>query len=816
MENAKRRESLLGFSFIQSSCTSVGVNVFQMVRHLDSLAPGKYSTLFGRFESIQGLIREILASRPKLSAGPMTVPIELIDRSSAPRVGSKMANLGEAAKYLNLTVPDGFAISSAAFEAFMSHSDLRTEIDRLTQAMDPRQIDEFYDLSARIQQLIVAAPVPEPLQRAVDSAVAKVIASQGPNMTFAVRSSALGEDGPHVSFAGQYRSLLNVRPESMLDAYKEVVASAYSPQAMHYRLLHGIRDDEFVMCVGCLVMVEAKSGGVVYTANPLDSMDNSIRISSTWGLPKAVVDGVFSLDEFVVDRESPASVLTRRVADKPTSYVSDPVEGVSRAQATDQNRQAASLDDNEVKAVADIANRLEQHFSSPQDIEFAVTGGAEIVVLQCRALRQVSASESLAHETPAGEVLFTGGVGVSPGLACGVANWVIRDGDVLQFPQDGILALAEPLPRWAFLIDKAAAVVAKGGSMAGHLATVARELEIPALFGVGNRVELLSNGMEVTVDADTKSVFRGLIEGARPQHGRARSLPRESPIHQLLDRVVAHMSPLNLKDPDAPDFTPGSCRTFHDITRFCHEKAVHEVFSFGRTQRFPKHSAKQLHFKVPMQWWILDLDDGLDAQARGKYVRLENIQCVPMLSLWDGMVAIPWEGPPAVSGKGLASVLFEATTNPDLATPFKRRYANRNYFLISRNFMNLQSRFGFHLCQVEALVSERKEENYLSFTFKGGAANIERRVGRVKLLGELLEAHGFEVRRAEDTAAARLSGLGQDIMKDKLRLIGYLLMHTRQLDMIMSDPSAVAHYRSKIEEDLKAVLQDDSHRFDRF
>jgi pyruvate,water dikinase len=206
-----------------------------------------------------------------------------------------------------------------------------------------------------------------------------------------------------------------------------------------------------------------------------------------------------------------------------------------------------------------------------------------------------------------------------------------------------------------------------------------------------------------------------------------------------------------------------------------------------------------------MQWWVLDLDDGLRNEIEGKYVTLGDIRCAPMLALWEGMTAVPWEGPPAMSGRGFASVLFEATANPALATPYKRPYANRNYFMVSRTFMNLQSRFGFHLCQVEALVSERRQENYASFNFKGGAASAERRIARVVFLGELLEEQGFRVRLTEDTAAARLNGLGEDAMKDQLRVVGYLLMHTRQLDMVMSDPSAVEHYRAKMRADIETL-----------
>jgi pyruvate,water dikinase len=122
--------------------------------------------------------------------------------------------------------------------------------------------------------------------------------------------------------------------------------------------------------------------------------------------------------------------------------------------------------------------------------------------------------------------------------------------------------------------------------------------------------------------------------------------------------------------------------------------------------------------------------------------------------------------------------------------------------------MNLQSRFGFHFAAVEAVLSQRERENYLAFSFKGGAADLERRTARVRFITEILADHGFEVRISEDTATARVAALPESAMTDRIEIIGYMIMHTRQLDMIMSDPSAVAHYRQKMDEDIEALIRD--------
>ncbi|TIH18107.1 pyruvate, water dikinase [Marinifilum sp. JC120] len=810
LEEALRGFSPYGMHYVRALCTRISVSTFQMIQHLNELNPEGYAKLFTTFNEIQDRIAVEIEPIHYSGEGELVLNLGKVGRDQADLCGPKMAMLGEAGRSLNLKIPSGFVVSTASFYKFMAQDGLQAEIDRRIQATDFKNREEVFQVSSSVMSLILKAPLPVEVVQAIYNAYDKLSEELGNPVNLAVRSSALGEDREGATFAGQYRSILNVERSSLIEAIKEVIASKYSLQAMAYRNNRGLRDEDVAMSVGCIKMINPVASGVAYSRNPVNIRDGNITIYSVWGLPKAVVDGSTETDEYVVSPAPLSQVQEKRIADKKDKFICDAGEGVCRTIELDESRKSPSLTDERAVMVADVASKIENHFGTPQDIEWAVTENGDFYLLQCRPLMLIEDGLDHSGENPDLPVpLISGGRTASPGVGVGPVYPIRKTADELSFPDGGVMVLKQALPSRAALLDRCSAVITEQGGMAGHLANVAREFGVPALFGIEGALEKLQEGQIVTVDADGHAVYSGPVESLLTEKPRKR-LMKGSPVQMALRKAARHIVRLNLTDPDSPDFRPSKCKTYHDIMRFCHEMAVREMFGFGISDEYIMAASRQLICNVPKQFWILDLGNGVSEEGdiNPRCVFMEHVRSIPMRALWAGMQAIPWEGPPAIHGKGLMSVMFEATMNPNLNMTSPSRYAQKNYFMISENYCCLQSRFGFHFCSVESLVGERTSENYASFQFKGGAANPERKILRARFIGSILEELDFRIRIREDSLTARLEGLIQEDMEFHLKVLGYLITHTRQLDMIMTNPASVEKYKQKFFNDFKMFESD--------
>jgi pyruvate,water dikinase len=778
IEAAQTGDRPLTMAYVRDVTTRAAGHVFKMIRALDELSENRYDPLYDRFNWIQSRLNPLLFHVAGSSAFPPIVPLAEVGTDIVEQVGTKMAVLGELTDVTGARVPDGFVITSSGYNLFVEAGELRPQIDACLAASESDPDRHPEDACHQIQRLIEAAPVPAELEDSVLGAYRDLCQREGRAVRLAVRSSALGEDSHEMSFAGQYESVLGVAEDQLLDAYKRVVASKYSLRATKYRAFYGLRDDEVAMCVGCLTMVDAAAGGVIYTRNPLDDDDRCITVYAVAGTPEPVVDGSAVADTFTVTRDD--AELTRKVI-------------VDEAHPALTDDQAARL--------ARVALAVESRQGAAQDIEWALDTTGSITLLQSRPLAVAEHDPDLARQQQAPDgarALLRGGVTVSRGAALGPVHTVLTPADERSLETGAVLLSDRARPALAALLDRAVAVITERGSVASHLATVARERGVPALFGVQHAVTRLTPGRQVTVDADRRAVYEGAIAELlkRP---RASSRVTGSPVHQALEAAAAQIVPLGLLDPEAPSFSAEGCRTFHDITRFCHEQAVVELLRFGTVHEIKQRVSRRLFTDVATQFWIVDLNDGVaEGSDDPHFVRLDEVRSVPMLALWRGIHLVPWEGPPPVDARSFLGLLAGSATDPELDPSRPSRHAAGSHFFVASSYCSFQYRVGYHLATVEALAGPSVVDNFVRFQFSGGAAAADRRQRRARLIAEVLESRAFRVKLELDVVSARLDGYDSEQTEQALVLLGFLLMHTRQLDVAMTDDAAIARHKTAL------------------
>lgn len=355
-------------------------------------------------------------------------------------------------------------------------------------------------------------------------------------------------------------------------------------------------------------------------------------------------------------------------------------------------------------------------------------------------------------------------------------------------PPGAVLVARAASPKLAEVVDRVAAIVTDAGSAASHLATVAREFGIPAIFDTRQGTSLLKAGQVVTVDAELGNVYGGRLEALlRASEEARRTASEETPLLKRVRAAMAHVIPLNLTDPRSPKFKPSSCKTLHDVLRFAHEAAVQEMFEAGAQASKAARDALKLEGILPVDFLFVDLGGGLSLGEGAGRLTPDAFRCRPLLSLWRGMTEVPWRTESAATARAMGSLLMTGLTDRDAVA----RAAEPNYVLVSADYLNMSFRLGFHFSRVDAYMGERAEDSYAACLFHGGAAGAGGRSLRVSFLQRALSEAGFTTHVREDALFARTERAQDPEMEERLRALGRLLVATRQIDTLLTDEAGV-------------------------
>jgi pyruvate,water dikinase len=299
------------------------------------------------------------------------------------RAGGKGANLATLAR-AGFAVPPGFVITTEAYRAFVSANRLQEKVLTLARSVSSDDPGTFDAVSAEIRALFEQGSLPADIAERIVVSYSELDRNNAtPSLPVAVRSSATAEDLPGLAFAGQQETYLNViGVQAVLAAVKQCWASLWTARAMAYRARNHIAPDEIALAVVVQEMIASESSGVLFTANPLTGRRDEIVVDASFGLGEAIVAGQVEPDHYVVIPQG-WKVTERILGGKAVAVV--PRTGGGTHQVRQDGAQRQALSDTQIVELAQTAQRVAEHFGSPQDIEWAWAQG-RLYLLQSRPI----------------------------------------------------------------------------------------------------------------------------------------------------------------------------------------------------------------------------------------------------------------------------------------------------------------------------------------------------------------------------------------------------------------------------------------------
>ena len=466
--------------------------------------------------------------------------LEDVDADDVGTVGGKAASLGELIG-AGLPVPPGFAVTAGTYRTFIEEAGIDAELFEAVD-VDPEDSAALREAEERAAELILETPLPDSVREEILSEY-RAMGEDGEEAFVAVRSSATAEDLPDSSFAGQQETFLNVREDDLLRRVKECWASLFTQRAIYYRQQRGFPHEDVDIAVVVQRMVDAEKSGVMFTSHPSTGAPQ-VTIEAAWGLGEAVVSGTVSPDNYVYDRGR-AEVDEVTVADKKVEMVKDAETGETvQLDVAEDRRTERVLSDAEIGDLVALGERVEDHYGTPQDVEWAIYDG-EIYMLQSRPITTIredaGGDEATGADAAAGAATGDGGaagsaanggasavggedeadvlvdgLGASPGVVSGAVR-IVHKLDHLDQVQDGDVMVTEmTMPDMVPAMKRAAGIVTDEGGMTSHAAIISRELGVPAVVGTGNGTRVLEDGQQVTLDGDKGTIRAGEDESAEP------------------------------------------------------------------------------------------------------------------------------------------------------------------------------------------------------------------------------------------------------------------------------------------------------------
>ena len=451
--------------------------------------------------------------------------ISLVDFDT---VGGKNSSLGEMISNLSklgVNVPDGFAITSYAFNDFLKDSGLDSLIDAELASLDVENLDHLRRAGKKLRGMVSKAPLSKKLVADIKVEWEK-ISMEG--KSFAVRSSATAEDLPDASFAGQQETFLNINGfDNLLEAIHKVYASLFTDRAISYRSLRGF-EGELSISVGIQEMVRSDIGssGVAFTLDTESGYRGAIFVTSSYGLGEGIVQGSVNPDEFYVFKDALKNdkfpILKKTLGEKEKKMIfannNKAGKSVKYVKVAEEDTKNFSISNKEIIKLSKYAQIIEEHYKVPMDIEWAKDGkNGEIYILQARPETVQSKVTDYFEKFTLQQKskLIVSGKSVGQKIGSGTAKIIKDISEINKIREGDVLVTDMTDPDWEPVMKIASAIVTNRGGRTCHAAIIARELGIPAVVGCNTATKYVQDKSKITVscsEGNVGNVYEGILD----------------------------------------------------------------------------------------------------------------------------------------------------------------------------------------------------------------------------------------------------------------------------------------------------------------
>ncbi len=431
-----------------------------------------------------------------------------ISREDIDLAGGKGANLGEMYS-LNIPVPNGFVVTSAAYFRFIEENELNQKIKDILTATDIDDPNQLLDASKKCKAIIKRGVINENLAIEIMKAYKKLSGFGGlKNIPVAVRSSATAEDLPDASFAGQQETFLNVIGESnVLSRVQDCWASLFTPRAIFYRQKKKFDHFKVGIAVPIQKQIQSEISGIMFTVNPVTNDKTNIIVETVWGLGEYIVQGTITPDQHIINKNN--WTVTSKSQVKQTVQLlksSDETKEVS-VPKTKQNK--PKISDTTAVKIAKIGQKLHNHYGKPQDIEFAIDKN-QIFIVQTRPITTIESNQKILESqqkiTKEPDLL---GEAASPGIASGPIVIIKSPKEIDRAKKGHILVTSMTTPDFVPAMKKVNGIITDKGGQTSHAAIVSRELGVPCVVGTKTATSSLKEGDIVTLNGTEGKIWHG-------------------------------------------------------------------------------------------------------------------------------------------------------------------------------------------------------------------------------------------------------------------------------------------------------------------